>query len=384
MKEIRMNISTGERKPSIIKKMISLVDKESMGAMMSAASSYQSKKPKEVTQDMVMQYLNIWADAKYELFLLFGKNLSVDREVMFEISPEEIRAKVETLSMAFPKYALVLSHIKNTDIVSNTFSEFSNRKQKNEDYEFAIGAIQPYFKKGKKLSTCLSELFQDEGIEVERVLQDGTVVKAVSNFNIELSKIMQTTKTKGKISISINPCDYLMMSTNKHNWNSCMGIVPSCTGHASSVLSKMCDESSIMGFKASDTIHKYDLNGVKFDYISMQARYILFYDKNTSVFAVSSAYGGANAFEKLQLEICGLLKESVSTFFGVENSWSSISDEKVSYSSHNMAYNDGIDKRFVHKLAKQRLKICFDIGVPKLICPVCGKERTQKGNFSCC
>lgn len=373
----------GERDPLILSEMIGLVDKKKMQIAMSGAVSFLSKKKTEVSMDIVNEYIKRWADAKYEFYLNFDRKLTISEEIEFDMSESEMIAKINDLCKQYPQYALLLKSIRTTDYISNKFTNF-NTSGKDEEEKFVIDMYkQLYFTKDKKISTALCELIKDKGHKVSRTLGDGSVVEALHTFDIELSKILQTKKLKGKIAISIDPLDYLMMSTNKHNWISCMALAPTCQGHNNTVLSKMLDESAVVAYKCSDEIYEYDIKGFKWEHISMQARYLIYNDKMTSGFSIDYGQGGQNKTEALQLEFVKLYKKQLVKHFDVKDAWTNISSQ---YPSDRLSYHEEIRTSYVHTETYKKYKrpVYFDIGVKEIICPNCGKRVTEKGNFICC
>lgn len=364
--------------------MIGLVDKEKMQTLMSIGASHLNKTKINIKMDMVDEYLKRWADAKYDQYLIFGRKLELVKEIELTMTTDQMDFEVKALCKQYPQYALLLKSFKSSDYIANKFTEFSG-SAKNMDEEFVRALYKElYLTKGKKLSLALSEIVQDKGSKVKRTLADGTVVEALHSFDIELSKIMQTKAIKGSVHVSINPNDYLMMSTNHHNWHSCMGIAPSTTGYNNVVLSKMTDESSIVGYKCSNEELDYDINGFKWKHISMHARYLLAIDKLTGTCGIDGGQGGQNRTTELQKSILKILTDQVSLYCDTDNVW--VSSNGRNYPTDYLSYNEGIVLSMSHKKTSSKFKrqAYYDIGVRELICPNCGAIMTDRGNFICC
>jgi len=379
-----VRIHAGKKDPKVLSEMIGLVDKEKMQKMMSVGASHLNKGKITVSMDMVNSYLEKWAYSKYDQFVLFDHSLKITEEVDLTMSTEQMAFEINRLCQQYRQFALLLKLFRPEDYISNSFSEFAHGS-KNKEEEYVRNLYKTiYLTKGRRLSTALSEIVQDEGYKVERELGDGTIVKARHTFDIELSKVMQTKTIKGSIYISIDPCDFLMMSTNQHNWKSCMAISPECTGYNNVVLSKMTDEGSLVAYKCSNEEVQYNLDGFTWDYVSMQVRYLLFMDKTNGAIGIDGGYGGANAKSKeLQDKILKFLMNKITKYCEVEDNWTSCVG---SYPTDKLSYNEGVRYGFVHKPTIDKLKrgVYYDIGVKELVCPNCGKIMRERGNFICC
>lgn len=381
-----IRLAAGNRNASIIKEMIDAVDKEKMRIMMSVAASHLSKTQVMVEEDVVESYLEKWADAKYDQFLIFGHKLKIEEEIETKMTPEQMTSEVKKLCKQYPQYAILLMSFVPEDYINNSFSGFKVNA-KNEDERFVRSIYeQNYITKGKKLSSILSEIVQDKGTKSKKKLGGGRVVESLHSFDIELSKVMQTKMVKGTVCVSIDPLDFLMMSTNKHGWTSCMSIAPETTGYNDVVLSKMTDESTMIAFKRGDDVYQYEFKGLKFDYYSMQVRYDFFLDKMTGSVGSDRGYGGTSLNNKeLKKATINLLLGAIAKYCGVENEWVSKTGS-CGYATDHLSYNDGVVEAYGHKGTMEKIKrqIYFDIGVKEIVCPRCGKIMKEKHNFICC
>lgn len=384
--KVNFNISNAHQDPDIIKEMISKVDVEKMQKIMSVASSHKNPKKVEVTMDIVLEYLHIWACAKYDYYILFGNKLFIDEEVEITMSNSEMTANIQSLCSQYPQYASLLNGLPPKAYIDNKVGgDFLWRRTNDELNNFAIDMlIKDYFSSPeKKLSTVLSEIIKDKGYMVKRTLGDGRVVESLHSFDIELSKAMQSKNIKGSIRVSIDPTDYLMMSTNKHNWISCMSMTPSCTGHNNTVLSKICDESTLVAYKCNNVEYDYSLNGFNFKHISMQSRFLLFFDKQISVCASDSGYGTVD--DSLRNSVIDLMVKKVCEYKDLKFK-DYVFTNKLSTSTYpfSLSYHETIVNTKAHKDIIGEAYPYYRTGVGSVICPACGKKMKQKGNFICC
>ena len=184
---------------SIREKMLSMVDFDSFVEALKVTMNSEVANEK-MNLDHVRKYLDEWAKAKEDIFVLFGERLIVSKPVDFALTSEEMKSYRDELYKEFPKYAATISMINISDFLANKLTENTTRG--------FLGETMPsIFKKGAKVSRALSQLFKD------------------GDFDIALSKYLQNREVKGLASISIHPLDYITISTNTHSWGSCMCIL---------------------------------------------------------------------------------------------------------------------------------------------------------------
>lgn len=212
-------------------------------------------------------------------------------------------------------------------------------------------------------------------------------------FDIEYSKIIETSKTKGTIVLSIDPVDYVLMSLNKSGWSSCHTLHGSGSGvdfgcYSAGTLSYMCDEDTLIGYRHSDKIYDYQINKVKFKEYSKNWRQVFYYDKGTHAFIASRQYPFND--ENISKELRSMFEEVLSNKFGFDNKWKAL---KNSYSfndriddKNNLHYND-ISHEYKGTLCYPKgteyNEILFEVGSYP-ICPICGNWEVTEAHIPCC
>ena len=104
---IDSNIRSVKKDQAIIDKMKSLVDKKRLKILLSISSSDPGN-VNMVTNEMVETYLNLWANAKYDIFRLFGEQLTLRHDVVVEVDDNEVREKLSGLCEEYPIYGLLI------------------------------------------------------------------------------------------------------------------------------------------------------------------------------------------------------------------------------------------------------------------------------------
>lgn len=306
------SIKQEDKKEEIINEMISKVDFKRVKNLLSICASTDSKR-RIVSSDVTRQYLRMWAEAKYEFYLLFGRNLYVTKEIELAMSSKEMETLKAELINKYPQYGLYIGEVGTEEMLENKMKYLG-------DYAERYG--KQFYKKGMKLSKFFSDFLKDEG------------------FNIALSQAMQSKSITGDIFISIDPYDYLTSSLNKHNWDSCHRITDGCYGMGS--LSYMVDKSTLVAYRCNaKQSYKYNYFGIKFEGNSKLHRQLIYFDKNTCSAIFSRQY--PNPSQELSKEIRTLLEEIVSGYFGLNEEDSVWINHKDCYSGD---FNDTVSYHY--------------------------------------
>lgn len=278
--------------PKIIEEMIKKVDKKRLKNLLSISASYGESMRHIVSSEVVEEYLHLWANAKYEFYLLFNRQLSISKDVDLEVTEEEMRVMKRDLANQFPKYGTYVENMPTQYFVSNEINRLY-------DGCFSYG-LQFFTGRGMKLSKFFAQFLQDP------------------KFDIELSKVLQNKKVVGSVYLSIDPYDYLTSSINQHGWKSCHRITEGEYGTGS--VSYMLDETTVVSYRAKkDAEFNYNFWGIKFKGNSKLHRQLIYFDKNSCSIIFGRQYPNDN--EQLSKEIRFLLEERVAEYLGVDNTW---------------------------------------------------------------
>lgn len=181
-------------------------------------------------------FLRFWEQAKSEhLFKLFNGNLVLTKEVTFKKTSNELSNSIEDL--------LKGKNEKKTDVFVYYFNNFI----KSYDFAKLFSSHNEYNYARVQLSSLLSvedlvnNIYSGDTVSIpfpdekEYVLQKGcktmrALSKIAQAFNIEgfedfrlcHSLIFNDKDIKGELSLSIHPLDYITMSYNSSNWDSCL------------------------------------------------------------------------------------------------------------------------------------------------------------------
>lgn len=181
----------------IEKEMLSQVDTEGLEHLILHLSGIS-----ENSRIDIREHLSNWAKNKSHLYLAFGKKLKLEKEIELDFSGNSNYVKglisnfYQEITQA--KVKRFLKSCSNAEVVMNCL----NRNVSFENMKFRAG---------DKISKCIGKILD---------LYDITPAEK-DNVLIKFSMLIQSVKVKGSAVLSIDPVDYITMSENNSNWESC-------------------------------------------------------------------------------------------------------------------------------------------------------------------
>lgn len=181
----------------IEKEMLSQVDTEGLEHLILHLSDIS-----ENSRIDIREHLSNWAKNKSHLYLAFGKKLKLEKEIELDFSGNSNYVKglisnfYQEITQA--KVKRFLKSCSNAEVVMNCL----NRNVSFENMKFRAG---------DKISKCIGKILD---------LYDITPAEK-DNVLIKFSMLIQSVKVKGSAVLSIDPVDYITMSENNSNWESC-------------------------------------------------------------------------------------------------------------------------------------------------------------------
>ena len=255
----------------IKKEMLAAVDTK---AFMQAVRITAEIDIKTISRKQVNEYLRQWVEAKAWIFELFGHKTRLIREVEIPADAEVMRSNIEELCRKYPAYAATISELRSED--------FSEGVICNTSSKFLSWMFPRVYRKGAKTSKVLSKILNDV------------------NFDIELSKILQNNMVKGRVVVSIDPIDMVMLSTNTHKWGSCMSILYDSNDRTQNRggfnkvggFSLMRDECTTIAYLDHNKKSVFENEYGSFEWNDMVFRQLLTIDKNDLNNIVYGHYNG--------------------------------------------------------------------------------------------
>lgn len=342
---LKPTIRQREKDPAVLLEMKKMVDKKRLKTLLSISSTH-SGEVHIVSDSMVDKYLDLWANAKYEYFLLFGKQLRTEKEVEVDVNDETIRILCADLAKEFPVYGYIIEQFNASEFRSNEI------KYNHDVKRFANDT----YKIGMKLSKFFSSFLNDP------------------KFDIAVSKIMQNKKAVHKIYASIDPYDYLTMSLNQHNWDSCHRITDGCYG--TGPLSYMLDDATLIAYRENGNEFSYNYFNLKFKGNSKSWRQCIYFDKDSCSMIFGRQY--PNMIDDITKAIRIHMEDITAEAINAPNNIWTVFNNRIDGTyedATNLHYSDveeGYDYKFV-KLKHSNVEAEFYVGY-EAPCLICGDE----------
>lgn len=350
----KMDIRVKEQDEAIIDEMIKKVDRVRFKKLLVIAGRDSGFTMGSLSDDIVDQYLRQWAVAKYEFYLLFGKQLKVEKEIAFIIDEDEMVLRKRELQREYPKWANLLYEFSAREFMDN---ECYGHNRILSDY------YSPY-RNGVKLSKVIASLTED------------------SEFIDSVAGVLDGRIGKGILALSIDPFDYMTSSVNLHDWTSCQDIARGCYPTGSGAI--LLDKSSIMAYRHNGTDVNYNIRNMPFVGNSKSWRQIFYIDKETCGFVTGRHYPTYN--EGITQTAREYLEEIISNYTGVEDRWVIARNTGMDYlKGSDAVYHDLLEGRsYVAIRHKESVKYPTVVVGEDVPCLACGDLIDElNGSFLC-
>lgn len=214
---------------------MNLIDKipaEDMELMTQYVKTYAFERYNaDYDEDSLRHVLRVWDQAKqHHLYKLFGGQFILRKEINVERSDEEARVELEEYlddyRKPIPYFMEQLRKLRWDD---------SFEKDNPNTYDDAYYYLTSYDTLPEKVWTWDSFTIYNSAKDKSIVIQEGMKLtkayRKIANlygidgfeqFNLEYSRYLNQDKLAGNLVLSIHPMDYMTMSDNECDWQSCM------------------------------------------------------------------------------------------------------------------------------------------------------------------
>ena len=355
---VKINFSFVKETDDVIaKEMIALIDKDRFKKLLVIGGGSNSVL-KKLDAGTVDKYLEDWAKAKQNFYLMFGKKLLLSKEIEIDMTETEVSGRVKDACYAFPQFAPLLLQFSNSEWLGNSISRHSS-----------------------VLSEYCKDMYSN-GTKVTKFLSQIAKSKELDDY---LATKLSNRKVRDTIFISIDPYDYLTMSYNNHGWNSCHQL--GSGSYSPGCASLMLDDYTLIGYKSSGKNSSYSDRNYKWEGNSKTWRQCIYLDPKTSSAIFSRQY--PQEIPDVTKELRALLEEKLSSALGFENSWRSSTGAHHGYQQgSSLPYHDVLNGRENHKMIRPKLlpdgeATTFIVG-KDIYCIHCGLKTSRgNGNFLC-
>lgn len=190
----------------------------------------------EKSQDEIYDYLYLWEQNKKDLFKLFGNRLIISRNISIEKDPEELHHDLfvneEIQKLLNDLRGALLFSAKNN--MSNEdyfelyclFSDnafYDNRMKGNFKYKHPNSSKYCSIHEGERFFKALtSTLKYFSSVNINDSYFTTEIQEKIKLLELLYSQAMNQKKIEGELCLSIHPLDYMTISDNGYDWNSCL------------------------------------------------------------------------------------------------------------------------------------------------------------------
>lgn len=198
----------------------------------------------------VDEWKDIWMSQKGDLLPYFDDNGRIEKEIKLEnLTKEDKQDMVNSVFNSSQGITnTVYNRIGNVSLsieIVDALCEDLKRVSASEICENRLEENRYGFNKGTKVSKYLSATRKDY-LKYIKVLDEDYVNMYMENYNIAFSMGINSLKSRGKVGLSINPMDFIMVSSHTNGWKSCHNIYDGC--YRTGGVSYMLDMASIVGY----------------------------------------------------------------------------------------------------------------------------------------
>lgn len=307
-----------------------MIDFEAFSAIIGYYTAYYENEG--VSEFVLKEYLDSHIRGKEHIFKLFGGKLKIEREIDVTVTSYEIQEKkMELRNSLFQNKKFIfatalLEHLNTDEFISNTLQR-----------DFQIFDVK--VPKGMKVSKALSKLVLPEHAH---------------EVTVKHSMVYQSLFTKGKAVISIDPIDYITMSSNSSGWKSCHRL--NGGEYAAGPLAYLADSSSVICYIESSKPCSIMWCGDQYTHSNKTWRQIALVSSDSTYSTQERQYPNENSinakaiadmfkelFEKANGKSYQKSEEGVDTLWDLHTDFAELEDETACYyndTRHEM-YEDG-------------------------------------------
>lgn len=349
-------ITDADEMKNIIKEMKSKVDFNRFKILLSmcAQGNQSDSKKTFVADDVAEQYLDVWAKAKYRVYLAFGRQLRLSDDYSSDITPELFYSRLLDLCRnKYQRYYLTMVALPNAVVLADLMDD----KISLLDDSYRIGAPTIFSK--SKSTTFFHALFEDD------------------KFDADFANLLLDKKDHKRIAISIDPADYITMSKNQHNWRSCHRPGGEWAGGGFAYMTD-CGTAIAYMYDGNDS-RRYMENGFVFKCNSKEWRQCVYIDPDTCGAIFSRQY--PRNINDVSAAVRKLYENTVDS---ADTVWKVSKDnrDKFNYERNSdFCYHDvdeGFNFTFIHRADDTR-RVNFVVG-GRVYCVVCGEELNSLGD----
>lgn len=271
-------------------------------------AQFAGMKFQEVPEDMIREYLTIWAEKKYKFYKLLGNKTKLDMPITFQNIKENVHTEIQMLKQEFPGFSPWLGQFDTL------------RTNKIE----SVGYVGYYAK------DWIRELFPHYNIEGNTLTSFfKRQLKAPDELVTALGRIFENETISGTYTISIDPVDMMLASENPYKWQSCYRLeTPNEASHADGCLAAILDDSSLITYiwdkEGKFNLYDHELKSVRYKRI----REWIAISPSMTAIHFNQIYPGKDSYPNdFRKQLRDMVETVVAKYKDVENMWKKSEDQ---------------------------------------------------------
>ncbi len=293
-KEVLLEGMQGERK-----EMLALVD---IPNFTKCVAQFAGMSVKDIPDEVILQYLRLWARNKVRFFRMLGGKLSYTLPLEYE-NPDTnyIVHEFNLLEKEYPVWALWLRMFRGA------------RQNKIERRDLGYTPIE-----------TISELFPNYHLDGSTVTHFfSQKLNAPEELITAIGRVFESKTVKGNWTLSIDPVDMMLASENPYSWKSCYRLtVPNDCSHADGCMAALLDTSSVISYiwtsEGKMQLYSYELKNIKYK----KMRQWISISPNMTCLHFNKIYPSENVYGKeLCKQLRAITEELVAAYNNMPNEW---------------------------------------------------------------
>lgn len=292
-------------------------------------------------------FLKMYETNKDNIIKMLGGAKRLEFDVDITIEDEYYEGLIDQFLKTYPELKKAVKSLSKSEFLDNSLK--TNKKINNQK-----------FNKGMRSSKFLAKIL---GRDIEQM-------------HIDYSMIIQASKVKGQLVLSVDLIDILTASMNNKGWSSCLDLDGGV--YRGGIYSYALDSSTFIAYlKSSKTM----INGIEVD--DKRWRQFIHYNHKTKQVIFSKNY----PYYSRQLSILTreILEELISSYFDIENKWmvlrkikaikAGVIDVGETFDYNDVLLSNNKDDNITaiyHKKGAMELEV--PIGIREPVCITCGEK----------
>ena len=265
-------------------------------------AQFAGMRVQDVKDEIIKEYLTIWAEHKYKFFKMLGNKTKLDMPITYQSMKDSISLDIEALKLEYPGFGPWLGQFEGFS--TNKVDSLRNLGYYGRDW------LRDYFPNYNIEGNTITGFFKRQ-------------LKAPDELVTALGRIFENDTITGTYTISIDPVDMMLASENPYNWQSCYRLeTPNDASHADGCLAAILDSSSLITYiwdkEGKFNLYNHDLKSVRYKRI----REWIAISPSMTAIHFNQIYPGKSSYpEDFRKQLRDMVETVVAKYLDKNNIW---------------------------------------------------------------